>query len=107
LRRSVERGIEHVMLDPIAEAARPGRLETTEQVFQGLSAAMPDQIGDVLDEYDARPEGRHEVRHDGKEPIVLIRLGLVMVAVPDLAESLAWGTGSQEIHGPEVAAVFL
>jgi len=66
---------------------------------------MADEIGYVLDENKARPERCHVVRHDLEQAIVLIRLGLMMVAVPDLTEALAWGTGRQEIHAVELAAV--
>jgi len=95
LRRSAKRGIEHVMLDTVAQAARPWRLETSEQALQGPPTAMPDQVRDVLDEYEARTKRCHEVRHCCEQPIVLIRFGHVMLAVPDLTEPLAGGAGSQ------------
>ncbi len=103
--RSVKRSVIDVVLNSISKATRAWCPEAAQQILQRPAAAMSDEGRHILDKNQTRPEGGHIAWHCGEHEIVLLRIRLVMVAVPDLAEALTRGASSNKIDGIESPAV--
>jgi hypothetical protein len=56
LRGSIQRSVVDMIFDAVVEPPRTRRMEAFDQIAECAAVCMADQAGDVLDEYDPRPQ---------------------------------------------------
>jgi hypothetical protein len=92
-----------MIFDAVVEPPRTRGMEAFDEVPECAPVCMPYQAGDVLDEYNPRPQAG-DVGRDGFQDLVM-RIGHVVVTVDQLAEAFARRSSSKEIEVSQPATI--
>src|SRR5688572_26973872 len=87
LRGSIQRSVVDMILDAVMETPRTRRMEAFDQIAECSPVRVPDQVGDVLNEYDPRPQAG-DIGGNGFQDLVM-GIGHVVVTIDQLAEAFA------------------